>query len=328
MSDDEVQLNKAIKAGRIPIGIINPNLPCKSFSGIKFLVENPFEIEQIFYENVVRRYKGYPLHILETTRLSIRELGIGDVENLYKLYENIDDKTSNNQEISIKYKYHRVSNNQEARIDYTNDKVSSNQEARIEYTNDKVSSNQEARIDYTNDKVSSNQEARIEYINDKDINNQDTNRQNELENNKVVKAVLDIDDLLEDGFLCNIEEQEEMLKAYIDTMYKIYGYGMWGVEDKKTKEMVALVGFSICRYKEKQYLQLSYGVRYDVRRKGYASEMVTEILKYAKDDLKFEDILCIIKRDNIASIAVANKLGFDVIEESQDKIYYRVIGKS
>jgi Acetyltransferases, including N-acetylases of ribosomal proteins len=246
MSDDELQLNKAIKAGRIPIGIINSDLPCKSFAGIKFLVENPFEIEQRFYENVVRRYKGYPLYISETERLSIRELGIGDVKNLYELYEIIDNKNVN-----------------------------------IRYTKGEGSNNQ----------------------------------------------VLDIDNLLEDGFLCDIKEQEEMLKAYIDTMYKIYGYGMWGVEDKNTREMVALVGFSICMYKEKQYLQLSYRVRYDVRRKGYASEMITAILKYAKDDLKFEDILCIIKKDNVASIAVANKLGFDVIEKSQDKIYYRVIGK-
>ena len=48
-------------------------------------------------------------------------------------------------------------------------------------------------------------------------------------------------------------------------------------------------------------------------------KVYNDILNYAKQEVYFSHINCLIEKDNIASIALAEKLGFIFIEEMEEK---------
>ncbi len=75
------------------------------------------------------------------------------------------------------------------------------------------------------------------------------------------------------------EYTEEMVKAYIDTAYGFYGYGYYGLYDKGTGAFLGIAGFREGSYP----LEIGYAVKESLRGKGYASEAVRSLVKYAEE---------------------------------------------
>lgn len=55
--------------------------------GTEFAIEDLTELEADFFEKVYQRFEGIPWHIIDTKRLSIREMYPGDLDGLYEMYE-------------------------------------------------------------------------------------------------------------------------------------------------------------------------------------------------------------------------------------------------
>ena len=115
--------------------------------------------------------------------------------------------------------------------------------------------------------------------------------------------------------LFDYEEELEYEKKYIRNIYGIYGFGMWLVFDKATERLIGRCGLE---YKEQENgeaaVELGYGIHADFRKKGYATEVCSAIMKYAKDR-NLLPILCRIDPQNAASVALARKLGFIAADE-------------
>lgn len=111
------------------------------------------------------------------------------------------------------------------------------------------------------------------------------------------------------------EEELEFQRAYINNMYRFYGYGMWLVFSRETGELIGRAGLEHREYNGEIELELGYAIGMKFQRQGYATEVCERIIEVAKSMTDFSRINCLIDADNIASIRVAEKLGFIHLED-------------
>lgn len=104
------------------------------------------------------------------------------------------------------------------------------------------------------------------------------------------------------------EEERAYQEAYIEHMYRFYGYGMWIVCDKETG---ALIGRAGIEHREELggELELGYAIGVPWQRRGYATEVCTAILDYAREELDLPSVCCLIEEGNTVSEHLAKKLG-------------------
>lgn len=125
------------------------------------------------------------------------------------------------------------------------------------------------------------------------------------------------------------EQEKEYQRAYIDYMYKFYGYGMWVVIEKKTGTLIGRAGLEH-REDMGEEPELGYAIGTPYQRNGYAFEVCSAILDYAKTHLEYDTVSCYIRTGNTASEHLARKLGFHLcgevrIEQQTMKQYqYRI----
>ena len=101
------------------------------------------------------------------------------------------------------------------------------------------------------------------------------------------------------------EEELEKLTSYAAYVYSFFEYGYWGVFSKETGELLGRAGF-----KEGSYpLEAGYVIRRSDWGKGLATEVVSELVNYAREELDSNEIYAIIDEQNTASLRVAEKCG-------------------
>ena len=123
------------------------------------------------------------------------------------------------------------------------------------------------------------------------------------------------------------EEEKEFQRAYIENMYRYFGYGMWLMFSKETGALIGRAGLEHREYHEEIELELGYiiGTRYQGQ--GLATEICEAILNYAKENTGFERINTLIEDGNVPSEKLTKKLGFVHVEdfELDGKIMHRYI---
>lgn len=104
------------------------------------------------------------------------------------------------------------------------------------------------------------------------------------------------------------EEERAYQEAYIEHMYRFYGYGMWIVCDKETG---ALIGRAGIEHREELggEPELGYAIGVPWQHRGYATEVCTAILDYAREELDIPSVCCLIEEGNTVSEHLAKKLG-------------------
>lgn len=113
------------------------------------------------------------------------------------------------------------------------------------------------------------------------------------------------------GFLHSEEEEAEYIRAYIENMYRFYGFGMWLVKDRVTDELIGQAGFHLVELYGETLLEMGYRIAAARRRMGYAAEVCRALMAYAAGaDFGFRRLHCFVAGDNHASAALLEKLGF------------------
>lgn len=101
------------------------------------------------------------------------------------------------------------------------------------------------------------------------------------------------------------EEELEKLVSYAACVYSFFEYGYWGVFSKETGELIGRAGF-----KEGSYpLEAGYVIKRSHWGRGLATEVLTELVHYAEEELGCREIYANIHEDNVASLRVAKKCG-------------------
>lgn len=109
--------------------------------------------------------------------------------------------------------------------------------------------------------------------------------------------------------LYEYEEELEYQKAYIENMYRFYGYGMWLVFEKKTGTLIGRAGVEH-REELSGDMELGYAIRTSFQHQGYAYEVCQAIMQYAGEELQVHLLHCLIQKENTLSEKLAIKLGF------------------
>lgn len=147
----------------------------------------------------------------------------------------------------------------------------------------------------------------------------------------------DLDDLFalyaEDGMtdytepLYPYEEEKAYQRAYIDNMYRYFGYGLWLVYSAADHKLIGRAGLEHREYHGETELELGYLIGKPYQGKGYGTEIGKAILDYAKAYTGFERINTLIEDGNAASEKLSKKLGFEHMEDfvSDGKIMHRFV---
>ena len=127
--------------------------------------------------------------------------------------------------------------------------------------------------------------------------------------------------------LYEYEEELEYQKAYIENMYRFYGYGMWLVFEKKTGTLIGRAGVEH-REELNGEMELGYAIRTSFQHQGYAYEACRAILEYGREWLGQDAFRAIVHKENLPSRHLCERLGFQLsgsfAEVEKDFVEYRV----
>ncbi len=106
----------------------------------------------------------------------------------------------------------------------------------------------------------------------------------------------------------NMEEERAYVKDYIDKVYGFYGYGIWTVLLRETKEVIGRAGIS--HRVGFDCPELGFVIAVCHQRKGYALEACQAVLEFAFHELQFNSVQALVHPQNKASISLCRKLDF------------------
>jgi RimJ/RimL family protein N-acetyltransferase len=116
--------------------------------------------------------------------------------------------------------------------------------------------------------------------------------------------------------------REESWRRFIGGpgLWQLVGYGYWAFCDRETGAFLGNGG--LAQFERGidglvGYPEAGWAFTYPAWGKGYATEAMTAILDWADANLAEPEIRCIIDIDNIASMRVGEKLGFELIETTE-----------
>ena len=101
-----------------------------------------------------------------------------------------------------------------------------------------------------------------------------------------------------DGVFSDWEKRE----AYRHSQYRFSECGLWAVVEKESGQIVGKAGLTDG--------ELGYHIYVPYRNRGYAAEACRAVLSYAKEELGLSEVVLKVAEDNIASRALAERLGF------------------
>ena len=109
------------------------------------------------------------------------------------------------------------------------------------------------------------------------------------------------------------EQEEQYIKDYIENVYKYYGFGTWLIHRKEDGKLIGRAGFNYRPGYEEAELGFIIGEPF--WRQGYAYEVCAHLMELADKVYEFGRIQALVKKENIASVCLLEKLGFTYFEE-------------
>lgn len=105
------------------------------------------------------------------------------------------------------------------------------------------------------------------------------------------------------------DEEVAYIRDYRRRMYGFYGYGIWTVLRRKDGRVIGRAGISW--REEFDVPELGFVIGVPWQRQGYAYEVCSAILEYAREDIGFKQIQALVMEQNEKSSALCRKLGFE-----------------
>lgn len=121
--------------------------------------------------------------------------------------------------------------------------------------------------------------------------------------------------------LGTLSEELEKHEAYIRYVYPFSYYGVWGIYEKETGQLIGRIGITERMLHNQLEYVLEYFIHSSYRRCGYASKCINTVLHYAKE-LETDTICVCIHKQNTASLNVLSHCIFqyEAIQTEQDDI--------
>lgn len=124
------------------------------------------------------------------------------------------------------------------------------------------------------------------------------------------------------------DEEIAYVKEYRQKVYAFYGYGMWTV---LTREGTVIGRAGVTWREGFDIPEMGFVIGVPWQRQGYAWEICSAILDYAREELGFTQIQALVMNGNKKSAALCEKMGFECagsawLEEGEYILYRKEIG--
>lgn len=113
---------------------------------------------------------------------------------------------------------------------------------------------------------------------------------------------------------------EEHLNWYQDRYLENSNRFDWICLNKSTENRLGVFGL----IKEKDKAEINYLVSPEGQHKGYALEVIRKLIDYAIKKWNSKQVIAEVHKDNIPSLGLVKKLGFDVVSEDDPFLIYGI----
>ena len=114
------------------------------------------------------------------------------------------------------------------------------------------------------------------------------------------------------------EETKEELEWFLNGHPTHTELGLWATIHKDTGQFIGRCGLLPWTIEGREEVEVAYMIARDYWRRGLGSEAAQGILQYGFEQLNLSRLICLIDRDNEASIKVAKGLGMTFEKEVDD----------
>lgn len=116
------------------------------------------------------------------------------------------------------------------------------------------------------------------------------------------------------------------ITSYIEELTihpELLGWGVWLVIDSSSGKVIGDMGFK--GHPDKTgTVEIGYGIISSKQNKGYATEGVQRLLRWAFDSEEVECVTAECHMDNAPSIRLLHKIGMEVVDHKGDMIYWQM----
>jgi ribosomal-protein-alanine N-acetyltransferase len=114
------------------------------------------------------------------------------------------------------------------------------------------------------------------------------------------------------------EETKEELEWFLNGHPDHPELGLWATIHKETNQFIGRCGLLPWTIEGRPEVEVAYMLAKEYWRQGLGAEAAQGILEYGFEQLNLSRLICLVDRENQASIKVATKIGMTFEKEGQD----------
>ena len=115
------------------------------------------------------------------------------------------------------------------------------------------------------------------------------------------------------------EETKSELEWFLDGHTDHHELGLWATVYKETGQFIGRCGLLPWTIDQREEVEVAYLIAKGYWGQGLATEAAQAILDYGFGQLRLPRLICLIDRENVASIKVATRIGMTFEKEGQDE---------
>ena len=115
------------------------------------------------------------------------------------------------------------------------------------------------------------------------------------------------------------EETKKELEWFLDGHPEHPELGLWATIHKETNQFIGRCGLLPWTIDERPEVEVAYMLAKEYWGQGLGTEAAQAILEYGFEQLQLSRLICLIDRENLASVKVATKIGMTFEKEGEDE---------
>ena len=115
------------------------------------------------------------------------------------------------------------------------------------------------------------------------------------------------------------EEAREELQWFLNGHPKHPEFGLWATIYKETGKFIGRCGLLPWTIDQREEVEVAFLLAKEYWGQGLGTEVAQAILEYGFEQLRLSRLICLIDRDNLASIKIATRIGMIFEKEGKDE---------
>ena len=115
------------------------------------------------------------------------------------------------------------------------------------------------------------------------------------------------------------EETKEELEWFLNGHPQHPELGLWATVHKETNQLIGRCGLLPWTIDGRPEVEVAYMIAKEYWGQGLGAEAAQAVLDYGFEELQLSRLICLIDRENLASIKVAGKIGMTFEKEGRDE---------